>query len=129
LIKWTEARQRLATHYTEAFTASGFTGNGLMLPTVDARAEAVCHLYVLCTPQRDGLIEHLRTRGIEAGVHYPVPLHLQPAYAHLEVAAGSLPVTELVANTCVSLPIYPEMTEAQQDLVIAETLAFLDAAG
>ena len=56
---------------------------------------------------------------MQAGVHYPVPLHLQPAYAHLGYCAGELPVTEEVADTCLSLPLYPEMTLAQQDYVAA----------
>lgn len=130
---WTAARQRLAARYSLAFASSAAVVSGagegeLVLPFVDARAEAVWHLYVLQVADRDGLLEHLRARGIEAGVHYPLPLHMQPAYAHLGIPAGALPVTEHFANHCISLPLYPEMTDAQQDEVIAAVLAFLDGA-
>ena len=75
-------------------------------------------------PQRDALLEHLQKHGIGAGVHYPVPLHLQPAYADLGYARGQLPVSEEVADTCLSLPLYPEMTDAQQDRVVATIQEF-----
>jgi dTDP-4-amino-4,6-dideoxygalactose transaminase len=108
----------LAARYT---TLLG--GCGLTLPAVAPAAEPVWHLYVVRTPGaafglRDALLAHLQARGIGAGVHYPVPLHLQPAYADLGYAPGSLPVTEEVANTCLSLPLYPEMSDAQQDRVV-----------
>jgi len=128
---WTQARQRLAIRYTEAFFASGASSGSLpvlTLPTVDPRAEAVWHLYVVQMTNREGLVEYLHRRGIEAGVHYPLPLHRQPAYAHLGIAEGALPVTERFASRCVSLPLYPEMSDAQQDEVIAQVLAFLDGA-
>jgi dTDP-4-amino-4,6-dideoxygalactose transaminase len=128
---WTRARQRLAARYTAAFTASGATSGShpaLVLPAVDPRAESVWHLYVVQVENRDALVEYLHARGIEAGVHYPLPLHMQPAYAHLGIAQGALPATERFAGRCVSLPLYPEMSDAQQDEVIAQVLAFLDGA-
>lgn len=121
LAAWTAARQRLAARYS-----AGLAESGLTLPWVDARAEAVWHLYVVCTPQRDALRGHLRAHGVEAGIHYPAPLHLQPAYGHLGYRVGQLPVSEQVANECLSLPIYPEMTDAQQDRVVELVLAFVD---
>ena len=87
------------------------------------------HLYVVRTPQRDALLEHLQKHGIGAGVHYPVPLHLQPAYADLGYQRGQLPVSEEVADTCLSLPLYPEMTDAQQDRVVATIQEFISANG
>ncbi|MEZ4659984.1 MAG: DegT/DnrJ/EryC1/StrS family aminotransferase [Caldilineaceae bacterium] len=75
-------------------------------------------------PQRDELLDHLRRRGIEASIHYPIPLHLQPAYAELAYKQGDLPETERVAAQCLSLPIYPEMTHAQQDYVVAQIADF-----
>ena len=66
------------------------------------------------------------SRGIGAGIHYPVPLHLQPAYKELGHQPGDLPVTEAVADSCLSLPLYPEMTDAQQDRIIAAIAEFLD---
>ena len=89
--------------------------------------DRVWHLYVLRCGQRDALLEHLNRNGIGAGVHYPVPLHLQPAYADLGYQPGALPVTETVATTCLSLPIYPEMTDAQQDRVVAVIRSFFAA--
>lgn len=119
---WTAARRRLAARY-DALLAD----LPVARPVVAASAEPVWHLYVVRTGQRDALLEHLNRAGIGAGVHYPVPLHLQPAYADLGYQAGALPVTETVAATCLSLPLYPEMTEAQQDRVVAEMRRFFAA--
>jgi len=125
LPRWNAARRRLAARYTTLLADCGLT-----LPTVDPAAEAVWHLYVVRTVAeaggvRDALLAHLQACGIGAGVHYPVPLHLQPAYAHLGYRAGSLPVTEEAANTCLSLPLYPEMSEAQQDRVVDAVRGFM----
>lgn len=122
LSRWTEARRHLAARYNTLLAECGVT-----LPAVAADGNPVWHLYVIRTPERDSLLKALEARGIGAGVHYPVPLHLQPAYAHLGYAKGSLPVTEEVAGTCVSLPLYPEMSESQQDEVAAAVLAFVEA--
>jgi len=80
---------------------------------------------VIRTPRRDELLQHLHSQGIGAGVHYPLPLHLQPAYAALGGRSGDLPVTEAVAETCLSLPLYPEMTEEQQDRVVQAIAEFV----
>ena len=93
------------------------------------RVEPAWHLYVIRTPQRDELLDHLRTHGIGAGIHYPLPLHRQPAYSELGYAEGSLPVTETVAATCLSLPLYPEMSIADQDRVIAAVREFVNQEG
>jgi dTDP-4-amino-4,6-dideoxygalactose transaminase len=100
---------------------------GVVLPTVAQQANPVWHLYVIRTHARDEMLKALEQRGIGAGVHYPVPLHLQPAYASLGYHAGSLPVTEAVATSCLSLPLYPEMSEAQQDSVVAAVRQFMEA--
>ncbi len=120
LAGWSAARRRLAARYNELLADCE-----LVLPFVAAAAEPVWHLYVIRTPQRDALLEALNRQGIGAGVHYPVPLHLQPAYAHLGYRAGQMPVTEEVAATCLSLPLYPELSDAQQDAVVAAVRAFL----
>ena len=117
---WTAARRRLAARYTELLADCE-----LELPYVAPEADPVWHLYVIRTPQRDDMLAYLKENGIGAGIHYPVPLHLQPAYADLGYSAGDFPVTEVVANTCLSLPIYPEMTDEQQDYVVAKVKAFL----
>lgn len=121
LADWTDARRRLAARYHDLLADSE-----VILPVVDERANSAWHLYVVRTPRRDELLAYLRSRGIGAGVHYPIPLHLQPAYAHLGYVADDLPVTEEIARTCLSLPLYPEMTDAQQDGVVAALQAFFE---
>lgn len=122
LHEWTEARRRLAQRYTEQLA-----GTGLTLPVVADDANPVWHLYVVRTRAREKMLAELNAAGIGAGVHYPVPLHLQPAYRHLGIGPGALPVTEQVAATCLSLPLYPEMSPAQQDRVIEAVVAFVQA--
>lgn len=114
LDNWTAARRHLAARYDRLLADSG-----LNLPLVADAADPVWHLYVVRSRARDVLLAGLNRQGIGAGVHYPLPLHLQPAYADLGYERGDLPVTERVADECLSLPLYPEMTEAQQDQVVA----------
>lgn len=123
LAEWTAARRRLAARYSALLA-----GSGLALPAVTAGAEPVWHLYVVRTPRRDALLSHLKAQGIGAGVHYPVPLHLQPAYAGLGYRRGALPISEEVAATCLSLPLYPEMSDSQQDRVVGAVLEFMQQA-
>lgn len=108
LAAWTSQRQQLAAWYT-AYLAEV---PGLRLPAVAAEAVPVWHLYVVHTARRAGLQQHLAARGIGTLIHYPVPPHRQPAYAHLQLPAGSLPIAEELAATCLSLPLWPGMTEA-----------------
>jgi len=95
----------------------------LTLPEERPQTQHAHHLYV---PQcgdaatRDALLRHLERRGVIAGVHYPVPVHLQPAYRD-RIEARALPHTERLADRVLSLPVYPELTSAQQELVIAAT--------
>lgn len=104
-----ERRRAIARRYDEAFR-----GTGLRLPQDDAGH--VYHLYVIGTDRRDALQVHLRDRGIGALVHYPVPIHKQPAYAAMSTRA--LPNTERAAQTVLSLPMYPELTNEDQQTVI-----------
>ena len=119
---WTEARRRLAARYDELLH-----NTGVVLPTVAIKANPVWHLYVIRTPERDAMLKALEGKGIGAGVHYPVPLHLQPAYTSLGYKAGELPVSEEVAATCLSLPLYPEMSDEQQDQVVDAVRQFMEA--
>jgi dTDP-4-amino-4,6-dideoxygalactose transaminase len=76
-------------------------------------AESAYHLYVVRHPRRDELKQHLEKHGIGCALHYPLPLHLQKCYVSLGHRAGDFPVAEQAARECLSLPIYPELTDAQ----------------
>lgn len=111
---WNEARRCAAAHY-DALLAD-LAG----VQPIGRRDDVthVHHLYVVQMDDRDGMRERLGEMGVETGIHYPVPLHLQPAYRHLGHAAGDFPVAERMAERILSLPIYPEITEAQIDYVM-----------
>ncbi|HSN73914.1 MAG TPA: DegT/DnrJ/EryC1/StrS family aminotransferase [Anaerolineae bacterium] len=108
------ARRRLAARYRELLADSD-----LVLPFVPDGVTPVWHLYVIRTLRRDDLLASLKAQGIEAGIHYPLPLHLQPAYRSLGLGPGSFPVAEDAARQVLSLPLFPEMTEKQQKRVAA----------
>ena len=118
------ARARRAARYSQALAGVG----DLLLPPADTPGRrSAWHLYVVRTARRDELLAHLRADGIGAQVHYPIPLHLQAAWRHLGYTPGDLPVTEAWAAQCLSLPLYPELTTQQQDLVIASVRRFFEA--
>jgi dTDP-4-amino-4,6-dideoxygalactose transaminase len=108
LAKWTSERQRVAKRYAELLQDTP-----LQLPTQPAYAESVWHLYVVRHPQREELKKHLEANGVGCALHYPLPLHLQKCYAELGYKTGDFPNAEKAANQCLSLPIYPELTEEQ----------------
>ncbi len=108
LNKWTKERQRVAARYTELLADTP-----LQLPHQAEYAENAWHLYVVRHPRRDALKKFLEDNGVGCAVHYPIPLHLQKAYAHLGHKAGDFPVAEMAAHECLSLPIYPELTDNQ----------------
>ncbi len=105
---WTRERRRVAKRYHELLADTP-----LRLPREPDYAEGSRHLYVVRHPSRDALKKNLEANRIGCGLHYPVPLHLQKCYAHLGHREGDFPVAESAARECLSLPIYPEMTEAQ----------------
>lgn len=117
LVAWNTARRERASWYAE-----GLAGLPIELPP-DLPSH-VYHLYVITTDQRDGLRQHLRAAGVATDVHFPVPAHLQPAYAGLGYGPGSLPITERLAGRILSLPLFPELTRSEIDYVIAATRAF-----
>jgi len=102
---WNAARRRHAQQYMEMLA-----GSDAVLPVVNPNAESVWHLFVLRVSERDDVWKQLNDRGIAAGIHYPVPLHRQPAYEHLKIAEGTLPVTERAAASVISVPMYPELS-------------------
>jgi dTDP-4-amino-4,6-dideoxygalactose transaminase len=114
LAAWTERRRALAELYTRALE-----GAGVALPREQPYARAVFHLYVVRHPRRDALAAALRARGVGTLVHYPIPLHLQPAFAALGGRPGDLPVAERATSEILSLPLYPELTDEQARSVAA----------
>ena len=105
---WTRERRRVAHRYHEMLA-----GTPLQLPREADYAESAYHLYVVRHPRRDDLKRHLEANGIGCALHYPLPLHLQKCYASLGHKQGDFPVAEKAARECLSLPIYPELTEGQ----------------
>jgi dTDP-4-amino-4,6-dideoxygalactose transaminase len=118
---WNEARRRHAAHYNAVLGDLP-----VVLPALPG-PEHVFHLYVIRTPERDALRAHLERRGIHAGIHYPVPCHLQPACASFSRGAGSLPVTESVVGEILSLPMFPELREDEIEYVAAAIAEFFAA--
>jgi dTDP-4-amino-4,6-dideoxygalactose transaminase len=109
---WNESRRAHAARYRELLQ-----GLDLTLPYEPPHIRSVYHIFGVRVAQRDQVAERLKAQGISTGVHYPIPLHMQPAYASLGYHAGDMPVSEEVARQELSLPMYPELTEAQLQTV------------
>ena len=120
--RWTEARRSHAQSYGELL--SGLPE--FAVPRETPTAKHVYHLYVVRTPHRDKLQEHLQNRGVSTGLHYPVPLHLQKAFRHLGHRRGDFPVAETAADQLLSLPMFPELTRAQIEYVADSIREFFD---
>ncbi len=115
---WTEARRARAVDYRAAFAGSD------VVPPVEADGcRHVYHVYAVRLRNRDAVRAQLQEKGIQTGVHYPIPIHLQPAYADLGYEAGDFPVSEQLASEVLSLPMFPEMTGAQVAEVAGAVLA------
>lgn len=121
LAKWNAQRRERALEYKRLL---GSADCGIKAPFEPSCSKAVYHLYVVRTEDREGLMEQLKNAGIGTGIHYPIPLHLQKAYAMLNYRLGDFPVAERVAEEIVSLPMFPQLTAAQQQRVIEETKRF-----
>jgi dTDP-4-amino-4,6-dideoxygalactose transaminase len=113
---WNAARRQHAQKYGELLADSP-----AVLPTEADHAESVYHLYVIRVEDRDGVRAHLHDKGIATGIHYPIPIHLQPAYRDLGYEKGSFPVTEVYADQILSLPMYAELIPDSIEYV-AETI-------
>ena len=108
LDEWNEARRRHAHLYDRRLEDANVT-----LPFNAEYSEHVYYLYVVQSERRDELREWLGAKGIATGIHFPVPIHLQPAYAHLGHSEGDFPVAEAYARRTLSLPMFPELTEQE----------------
>ena len=115
---WNEARRALVGKYNRLLADCGAER-----PVEMPWARHVYHLYTLRTDRRDGLQKALLQKGIQTGIHYSVPAHLQPAYANLGYTRGSLPQSEKAADEVLSLPLYPEMTDDQIETVARAVLS------
>jgi dTDP-4-amino-4,6-dideoxygalactose transaminase len=123
LDKWTEQRRSAATKYRDLLSAIA-QETGLVVPFEPSWSQAVYHLYVIRTKERDALAAHLKSKGIQTGLHYPVPLHRQKCYLSWGYGEGSFPVTERVTAEILSLPMFPGLTTGQQERVVSEIEAF-----
>lgn len=113
LHKWNEMRVAIADRYSEALATMD-----LITPVVASGNEHVWHLYVIQVNNRNDVLSRLQAAGIGAGIHYPIPLHLQGAYSELDYGVGSFPVAEELADRVLSLPIFPGIDSETQDRVI-----------
>jgi dTDP-4-amino-4,6-dideoxygalactose transaminase len=112
---WNEQRRQAATRYAELLDGI----DEVVLPRAAPGNVHVWHLYVIQVPHRDEVLEKLHGAGIHAGIHYPVPVHLQPAFRAYGYGPGDFPVTESAAARILSLPLYPHITAEQQAAVAA----------
>ncbi len=119
--EWNRKRAEAARHYDRLLS----NVDGVVRPYSPDWARAVYHLYVVRVRDREGLQKHLAEAKIGTGIHYPVPLHLQKAYAGLGYGRGDFPVTEKIAPEIVSLPMFPQLSAEQRERVVGEIAGFL----
>ncbi len=124
LANWNMQRRERAAEYNRLLGGN----EALILPYEPSWSRAVYHLYVIRTSDREGMMNHLKNAAIGTGVHYPLPLHLQKAYASLNYAPEDFPVARRIAEEIVSLPMFPQLTADQQARVAGEILAFTSKA-
>lgn len=122
LVRWNELRRKHAQSYTKLFKK---LNGALIVPQEMPWAKHVWHLYVIRTARRNALLQHLKDNRIFAGIHYPIPIHLQPAFFDLGYKRGSFPVTEKIAGEIVSLPMFPELSKKQIKYVVDKIKDFL----
>lgn len=121
---WNTKRKSIAAYYNAALTGVG----DLLLPQIEANQNHVFHLYVVRTKQRDKLQSFLATKGIETSIHYPTPPHLQKAYEPLGYQQGDFPISEGIAATALSLPLWPGLGEQQLAAVCNASREFFESA-
>lgn len=116
---WNNRRREIASKYQK-----GITNPKVKLQSKPEWSDGIYHLFVVTTDQKDAFVKHLADNNIVAAFHYPVPCHLQKAYAHLEYKKGDFPNSEYLAEHCVSLPMYAELGDAEVDWVIKTVNSF-----
>ena len=121
LPKWNAQRRERAAEYKRLLESAD---TALIPPYEPAWSRAVYHLYVVRSADREGLMNHLKNAGIGTGIHYPIPLHLQKAYASMNYREGDFPITETASAEIVSLPMFPQLTGEQQLVVVEEIRQF-----
>jgi dTDP-4-amino-4,6-dideoxygalactose transaminase len=121
---WTEARRRNAARYRELFREAGLDA-AIGLPVERTDRRHIFNQFVIRTPDRDALKRHLDEQGIGNEIYYPVPFHLQPCFASLGHRRGAFPHAERAADETLAIPIYGELTEAQQRTVVAAIAQFV----
>ncbi|MBD3403121.1 aminotransferase class I/II-fold pyridoxal phosphate-dependent enzyme [candidate division GN15 bacterium] len=119
--QWNGARLHVAEQYNELLVDTPVT-----CPTFDNDLHQVFHLYVIECDRRDALQAHLKKNGVTTLIHYPIPNHLQPAFADLGYGEGDFPVTEKLCREILSLPIYPELSDEQVAYVCSQVRSFFD---
>jgi len=117
---WNALRRERAADYTRLFAAEA----AILTPTEPSWSRAVYHLYVVRVADREGMMEHLKCAGIGTGIHYPIPLHMQKAYAGMEYGTDAFPVTERAAREILSLPMFPQLAAEQQSRVVEAVRSF-----
>jgi len=128
LPEWNQQRRDSAARYDQLFREAGIvtaTGaEGIVLPFTDPRATHVFHQYVIRAPRRDALRQYLTDRQIGSEIYYPLPLHLQTSLASLGYKQGDFPVSEAAAGEVLALPMYPELRDDEQKIVVEAVAAF-----
>lgn len=118
---WNKKRQKAALYYNRKFnTELPF----IVTPVIEQHTTSVFHLYIIQTPKRNKLMAYLKSKGIQTGIHYPLPLHLQKSLRYLGYKKGDFPVAEKLSNQILSIPLYPELTFKQQDYIVKSITSF-----
>lgn len=125
LSRWNEARRNIAAEYNRLLGGLA----GIVLPREMEYARHVYHIFAIRTKNRDELSSHLANEGISCLIHYPIPVHLQDAYRHLDLPRGTFPVAEQSASELLSLPMFPEMSQEQIESVASGIKDFLSGGG
>ena len=123
LAGWSQKRREHAQYYDQAFAGM----SDVRTPYIDPANESIYNQYTLRVERRDDLMAHLKSKGIGTAIYYPLPLHLQPCFSYLGYKEGAFPESERAAAEVVSLPVYPELTRAQQDETIAAVRGYYGA--